>query len=119
MAIEEDDVAVAPDDLVVQAIGQAPAPVAKLSSFELELKDKITVASIKDVTAALSAPEDGALQAARTAYDGVHDRARGEVDGDPYLTRAWPNFDALAQAGFSGWLQPYRDLLGLLRVDRS
>ncbi|WP_239739844.1 MULTISPECIES: exodeoxyribonuclease V subunit gamma [Luteibacter] len=69
--------------------------------------------------AALSAPEDGALQAARTAYDGVHDRARGEVDGDPYLTRAWPNFDALAQAGFSGWLQPYRDLLGLLRVDRS
>lgn len=43
--------------LVAQAIGQAAAPSAKLSPVELELKDKITVASIKEMTEALSAPD--------------------------------------------------------------
>ncbi len=42
---------------VVQAIGQAAALAQKLSAAELELADKITVSSIKEMTAALSAPE--------------------------------------------------------------
>src|SRR6188508_2002468 len=42
--------------LVFQALGQA-APAAQLSGVEAEIADKITVASIKDMTAALSSPE--------------------------------------------------------------
>ena len=46
--------------LVMQAIGQTAAPAAapaRLAPVEIELADKITVASIKEMTAALSAPE--------------------------------------------------------------
>lgn len=43
--------------LVVQAIGQAAAPAARLSGPESDLLDKITVAAIKEMTAALSSPE--------------------------------------------------------------
>lgn len=41
---------------VVQSIGQASAP-ARLSAAEADLTDKITIAAIKDMTAALSAPD--------------------------------------------------------------
>ena len=44
--------------LVVQAIGQTAVPAAaKLSAVELELAEKISVASIKEMTAALASPE--------------------------------------------------------------
>ena len=43
---------------VVQAVGQAAAPAAaKLSAAELELTEKITIASIKEMTSALASPE--------------------------------------------------------------
>ena len=43
---------------VVQTLGQAAAPAAaKLSAIELELADKITIGSIKEMTAALASPE--------------------------------------------------------------
>ncbi|PYT00965.1 MAG: hypothetical protein DMF63_04685 [Acidobacteria bacterium] len=42
---------------IIQAVGQAAAPAAKLSSVEADLADKITIASIKDMTAALSASD--------------------------------------------------------------
>ncbi|URX64529.1 exodeoxyribonuclease V subunit gamma [Luteibacter anthropi] len=56
---------------------------------------------------------------ARTAYEGAQDRTHGEVDGDPYLTRAWPSFNTLMDGGFPDWLGPYRDFLGVLRVEGS
>ncbi|HVF30547.1 MAG TPA: M20/M25/M40 family metallo-hydrolase [Pyrinomonadaceae bacterium] len=43
--------------LISTAFGQAAAPAPALSSAELEFADKITVASIKDMTAALSSPD--------------------------------------------------------------
>ncbi|MEO8572656.1 MAG: M20/M25/M40 family metallo-hydrolase [Pyrinomonadaceae bacterium] len=43
--------------IVFQALGQAAASAAKLSSLEAELADKITVAYIKEMTEALTTPE--------------------------------------------------------------
>src|SRR6188472_3078148 len=43
--------------LVFQALGQAAAPAAQLSGVEAEIAEKITIASIKEMTAALSSPE--------------------------------------------------------------
>ena len=43
--------------LVFQTLGQATAPAAKLSGFEAEIAERITVASIRDMTSALSAPD--------------------------------------------------------------
>ena len=44
--------------IVVQALGQAAAPAAaRLSGLEAELAEKITVSNIKEMTAALAAPE--------------------------------------------------------------
>jgi hypothetical protein len=43
--------------LVFQALGQAAAPSAKLSGVEADIAEKITVASIKDMTGALAAPD--------------------------------------------------------------
>ena len=54
---------------------------------------------------------------ARAAYEGAQDRVHGEVDGDPYLGRAWPSFDTLLDGGFADRLGPYRDFLGALRVE--
>ena len=76
--------------------------------------------AVRTALASLNArSSDDAPMAARLTYEGMHDRTRGEVDGDPYLTRAWPDFNALARAGFDGWLQPYRDLQGALRVEAA
>ncbi|SEO83554.1 DNA helicase/exodeoxyribonuclease V, gamma subunit [Luteibacter sp. UNC138MFCol5.1] len=75
--------------------------------------------AVRTALAALGAPADEARTAARHAYEGVHERTRGEVDGDPYLSRAWPDFAALERAGFDRWLQPYRDLLAALRVEAA
>jgi exodeoxyribonuclease V gamma subunit len=61
-------------------------------------------------------PEE-APQAARAAYEATHERAHGELDGDPYLLRAFPHFAALIEAGFAECLAPYRDFLGALRVE--
>lgn len=62
---------------------------------------------------------DAGLAEARSAYDGVRERTRGEVDDDAYLLRAYPDFAALEQAGFERWLQPYRDFMGVLRVEST
>ncbi|MET0255235.1 MAG: exodeoxyribonuclease V subunit gamma, partial [Luteibacter sp.] len=75
--------------------------------------------AVRTALAALAAPEEGMLSAARLAYEGQHDRTRGEVDGDPYLTRAWPDFESIERAGLVDWLQPYRDFIGALRVERA
>lgn len=75
--------------------------------------------AVRTALAALAAPAEGVLPAARVAYEGIHDRTRGEVDGDPYLTRAWPNFESMELAGFVDRLQPYRDFIGALRVERA
>lgn len=62
---------------------------------------------------------DEAQQAARATYEATHDRAHGEIDGDPYLLRAFPDFASLMHAGFVDGLTPYRDFLGALRVEVS
>ncbi|HEV7775652.1 MAG TPA: exodeoxyribonuclease V subunit gamma [Luteibacter sp.] len=54
--------------------------------------------------------DEQALDAARRCYDGDGDFTRGEVQGDPYLLRAYPDFDRLLDAGFRDWLLPYRAL---------
>ncbi|MGF6712129.1 exodeoxyribonuclease V gamma subunit [Luteibacter sp. W1I16] len=76
--------------------------------------------AVRTALAALAtASPDEAAAAARRTYDGVHERSRGEVDGDPYLLRAYPDFVTLEQAGFERWLQPYRDVVGCLRVESA
>ncbi|MET0616527.1 MAG: exodeoxyribonuclease V subunit gamma [Luteibacter sp.] len=75
--------------------------------------------AVRTALAALATPEEGMLPAARLAYEGQYDRTRGEVDGDPYLTRAWPDFESIERAGLVDWLQPYRDFIGALRVERA
>jgi len=74
--------------------------------------------AVKTALAWLLAPSpDDAAKQAREAYAPAHDRAFGEIDGDPYLTRAYPTFDRLLAAGLADWLSPYRDFLAALRVE--
>jgi len=76
--------------------------------------------AVKTAIAWLSASvADEAAKDARDAYAPSHDRAYGEMDGDPYLTRAYPTFDSLLAAGFSDWLVPYADFLAALRVEAA
>ncbi|MBB3229081.1 exodeoxyribonuclease V gamma subunit [Luteibacter sp. Sphag1AF] len=56
-------------------------------------------------------------EAARAAYESTSDWRHGEVDGDPYLARAWPTFESMERAGMKGWLAPYRDALRAARVE--
>ncbi|WP_232309557.1 exodeoxyribonuclease V subunit gamma [Luteibacter yeojuensis] len=56
---------------------------------------------------------------ARRAYGPGDDFARGEVDGDAYLARAWPTFDAMLAAGFEHHLAPYQHLLAALEVEAA
>nr|WP_063574080.1 hypothetical protein [Luteibacter rhizovicinus] len=76
--------------------------------------------AVKTALAWLNArsPEE-APQAARATYEATHERTYGELDGDPYLLRAYPDFASLMQAGFADCLDPYRDFLGTLRVEVS
>jgi exodeoxyribonuclease V gamma subunit len=55
--------------------------------------------------ALLSAPEDkDPIEAAATVYNG-YNRKPGEGSLDRYLQRAWPDFDALLNAGLEDWAQ--------------
>ena len=67
---------------------QAPAPLACRTALAL-----------------LSAPEDkDPIEAAATVYNG-YNRKPGEGSLDRYLQRAWPDFDALLNAGLEDWAQ--------------
>ncbi len=60
----------------------------------------------------LGGDEETARKQALAAYEGSgFYLARGEVEEDPYLSRAWPNFDAMETGGFTRWLDIYRPLL--------
>jgi exodeoxyribonuclease V gamma subunit len=54
--------------------------------------------------------EEAGLEAARRCYDGEGDFARGESLDDPYLMRAYPNFERLLTSGFREHLGCYRAL---------
>jgi exodeoxyribonuclease V gamma subunit len=76
--------------------------------------------AVKTALAWLRAPSpEEAPRAARATYEATHDRAHGELDNDPYLLRAFPDFASLLEAGFADCLDPYRDFLGALRVEVS
>jgi exodeoxyribonuclease V gamma subunit len=75
--------------------------------------------AVRTALAAVTASPEDAMSAARSTYDGMHERVRGEVDGDPYLLRAYPDYAALDRAGFDRWLQPYRDFIDVLRVEST
>ncbi|MDY1548092.1 exodeoxyribonuclease V subunit gamma [Luteibacter sahnii] len=75
--------------------------------------------ALKTALAWLAGDADDAARRARATYDGAGDRSRGEVDGDPYLLRAWPDFDTMLDAGFMDVLAPYRDFLAALRVETT
>ncbi len=113
---------VGPDATIVLAPIPTNRATAMLETLLLAWREGMRAplpVAARTALSALLAPEESSMQAARQAYEGVYDRARGEVDGDPYLMRAWPEFDALERAGFTRWLQPYRDLLGALHVERA
>jgi len=63
--------------------------------------------------------DDHAEVAARRAYAPSDEFSRGEVDGDTYLARAWPDFEMMLVAGFADQLGPYRDLCGALKVEQA
>jgi exodeoxyribonuclease V gamma subunit len=63
--------------------------------------------------------DDHAEVAARRAYAPSDEFSRGEVDGDTYLARAWPDFEMMLVAGFADQLGPYRDLCGVLKVEQA
>jgi exodeoxyribonuclease V gamma subunit len=76
--------------------------------------------AVKTALAWLRAPSpEEAPRAACATYEATHDRAHGELDNDPYLLRAFPDFASLLEAGFADCLDPYRDFLGALRVEVS
>ncbi|WP_246058764.1 exodeoxyribonuclease V subunit gamma [Luteibacter pinisoli] len=75
--------------------------------------------AMKAALAWIAADERDAESAARRAYSPADDFSRGEVDGDPYLARAWPDFDRMLSAGFAHHLQPYMDLCAALRVEQA
>ena len=86
-------------DAVLYALHQgmnSPLPIARRSAF-----------------AWLAAADGGKdpAKAAALSYDGSdYGAAPGEVRQDPYLTRAWPSFELLQQAGFEHWLSLYQPL---------
>jgi exodeoxyribonuclease V gamma subunit len=101
----------------------APAPALTmletlLRAWREGMRTPLPVA-VRTALAAIAVPAETVASVARATYEGAHDRARGEIDGDPYLTRAWPDFRTMEQAGFTDWLQPYRDLAGAMRVERT
>jgi exodeoxyribonuclease V gamma subunit len=112
---------IGPDATVVLApidAGHAMRMLETLVSAWLEGMRAPLPVAVRTALAALATASPGdAIAAARRTYDGVHERSRGEVDGDPYLLRAYPDFAALEQAGFEHGLQPYRDFIGSLRVE--
>jgi exodeoxyribonuclease V gamma subunit len=62
--------------------------------------------------------EEDPIVAARLAYEGDAGGYRqGELQEDAYLSRAWPRFDALLQAGFIDRLAPYRRLMDATIMD--
>jgi DNA helicase/exodeoxyribonuclease V, gamma subunit (EC 3.1.11.5) len=76
--------------------------------------------AMKAAIAWIAASDDEAAEAAaRRAYSPTDEFSRGEVDGDPYLARAWPDFDAMLAAGFVHHLGPYRDLCNALKVEQA
>lgn len=76
--------------------------------------------AVKTAIAWLSAASaEEAAKQAHDAYAPAHDRAFGERDDDPYLTRAFPNFYLMQVAGFTDWLAPYGDFLAALRVEAA
>ncbi|RDJ00630.1 exodeoxyribonuclease V subunit gamma [Dyella solisilvae] len=82
----------------------APLPLARRTAF-----------------AWLQAADEGkASSQAQQAYDGNSFGGRhGERDEDPYLTRAWPTFEALLDGGFEHWLVLYRPLLEIATMDEE
>ncbi|UPG91494.1 exodeoxyribonuclease V subunit gamma [Luteibacter aegosomaticola] len=76
--------------------------------------------AMKTALAWISAEDEEAAEAAaRRAYSPSDEFSRGEIDGDPYLARAWPDFDAMLAAGFARQLGPYRDLRAALKVEQA
>ncbi|WP_432696779.1 exodeoxyribonuclease V subunit gamma [Marinobacterium sp. YM272] len=66
--------------------------------------------------ALITEPEDKALMAAYQAYVG-NSQVSGEVQEDPALARARPDFDALAEQGLESWARAlYQPLLQHARV---
>ncbi|UPG84735.1 exodeoxyribonuclease V subunit gamma [Luteibacter aegosomatis] len=111
---------VGPDATVVMSpidAHEARAMLAVLLNEWREGMARPLPVAVRTALAWLAGDVDDAPRRARAAYEGLSDRMRGEVDGDPYLARAWPDFDALAGAGFAEHLAPYRDFLSALRVE--
>jgi exodeoxyribonuclease V gamma subunit len=78
-----------------------PLPVAAKTAFAFVLQES----------------EEAGLDAARRCYDGEGDFVRGESAGDPYLMRAYPDFDSLLAAGFRAHLKSYRALYRAFREE--
>ena len=112
---------IGPDATIVLeplAADDAMSMLAALVRAWREGMDKPRPVAVKTALAWLRArsPEE-APHAARAAYEATHERAHGELDGDAYLLRAFPDFASLIEAGFAECLTPYRDFLGALRVE--
>jgi exodeoxyribonuclease V gamma subunit len=76
--------------------------------------------AMKTALAWIAAGDDEAAEAAaRRTYAPADEFARGEVDGDPYLARAWPDFDTLLAAGFVNQLGIFRTFRSALKVEQA
>ncbi|WP_240732350.1 MULTISPECIES: exodeoxyribonuclease V subunit gamma [Dyella] len=80
----------------------APLPVAR----------KTAIAWLLAESEGKDAEEAARKQFDRNEGDRYH---RAEIDEDPYLARAWPQFEAMRSAGFDAWLPLYRPLVAAWR----
>nr|WP_279237613.1 exodeoxyribonuclease V subunit gamma [Dyella sedimenti] len=81
---------------------EAPLPLARKTAFAWLQQDD----------------PDKAGRQAQQCYEGSDFApGSGEVRGDAYLARAWPNFQALRDGGFTAWLSLYRPLLAVASLE--
>jgi len=114
---------IGPDGTIVMAPMDAEDALNALGTLVRAWREDMSgplPVAMKAAIAWITAGDDEAGEAAaRRAYSPADEFTRGEVDGDAYLARAWPDFDAMLAAGFAQHLQPYRDLCAALRVEQA
>ncbi|WP_250633258.1 exodeoxyribonuclease V subunit gamma [Pinirhizobacter soli] len=102
-----------------------PMPEAHATALLAELSQSLREGMLRPLPVAaktafafvLQESEEAGLDAARRCYDGEGDFVRGESAGDPYLMRAYPDFDCLLAAGFRNHLKSYRALYRAFREE--
>lgn len=100
-------------DVAVDALGML------LRAWRTGMSRPLPVAMKTALAWIAAGDEEAAEAAARRAYAPADEFTRGEVDGDAYLARAWPDFDAMLAAGFANQLGPYRILCSALKVEQA